>query len=71
MSTNTSGLLVTFKDDIDDETADELARLLRFIKGVIDVQPVPQNIDQTLGQMRADSEWRTKLVVMLREVTKR
>lgn len=67
MSTNNAGILVTFEDDISDEAVEELRRLLFWVKGVVGVQPVQNNIDVVLAQSRADHDWRMAIIALLKD----
>ena len=67
MSANVSGLLIVFSEDISEESARKLSDLLLWLDGVTDVKPVEGNVDQMLAQMRVDSEWRNRIIGLLKD----
>jgi len=67
MTDRHAGYLVTLAQDVREDDAEAIMTALRMVRGVTAVQPVTANVDQQIGQIRADGEWREKLFAFLRE----
>jgi cell division protein FtsX len=62
MTDRHSGFLVTLHRDIRDDDAAEVMELLRLIRGVADVRPVPADHSMALlTEIRRDLAWRKAL----------
>lgn len=55
------GLLVTFAKDVREDDAEAHINAIRMIKGVLDVQPVPSNIDLVISESRVRHELGEKI----------
>lgn len=67
MSDRISGFVVTLKDNVRLEEADELIRLIRLLKGVLDVHPNVAEWDSSLDEQRGKTKFKTKLMEFIRE----
>lgn len=55
------GLLVTFAKDVREDDAECHINAIRMIKGVLNVEPVPSNIDAHISEERVRHELHEKL----------
>lgn len=67
MTDHHAGYLITLTSNVREDDAETILSALRLIRGVADVQPVISNLDQQIGQVRADGEWRERLYRFLSE----
>lgn len=67
MSDHISGFVVTLKDNVRLEEADELIRLIRLLKGVLDVHPNVAEWDSSLDEQRGKTKFKEKLMGFIRE----
>lgn len=67
MTDRHAAYLVVLEEDIREDDAEAgVLTALRMVRGVRSVDPVMTDIDQQIGQARADSEWRGKILGLLR-----
>lgn len=67
MTARHAAYLVTLAEDMREDDAEETLTALRMIRGALAVQPVERNIDQQIGQVRADGDWRERIFKLLGE----
>lgn len=65
MTARHAAYLVTLAEDVREDDAEEILTALRMVRGVLAVQPVERDIDQQIGQVRADGEWRERIFKLL------
>lgn len=61
MTDRLKGFVVTLKDDIREDDAEEILTALSMVKGVIDVRPLVHTHDDHMARMRLELEFRQKL----------
>lgn len=67
MTDRHAAYLVVLEKNIREDDAEEgVLTALRMVRGVASVDPVMADIDQQIGQSRADIEWRDKILRLLR-----
>lgn len=71
MTDRHAGYLVTLADDVREDDAEAVINALRMVKGVVRVEPVPANIDQSIARTRRDSEWATRISEVAQELMRR
>ena len=67
MTDRHAGYLVTLAQDVREDDAEAILSALRMIRGVLAVQPVTADVDQQIGQVRADGKWMEKLFALARD----
>jgi hypothetical protein len=71
MTDRHAGYVVTLRDDIREDDAESTITALRMIQGVIGVEPIIDSDGKVqLAQMRADSEWRRRVIALLEQARK-
>lgn len=67
MTDRHAAYLVVLEENVrEDDAEDGVLTALRMVRGVLSVEPVVANIDQQIGQVRADSEWREKIFQLVK-----
>lgn len=56
MSDRLKGIVVTFKNDIKDEDAEDILTAIRMVKGVLSVKPLITNYEQHIAEERVRHE---------------
>jgi len=67
MSDRISGFIVTLKDNVRLEEADDLIKLIRLLKGVLDVHPNIAEWDSYIDERRGKIKFKEKLFDFLKE----
>ena len=67
MSNKISSFIVTLKQNICIEDAEEIASALKLINGVVDVRPQPATVGDLISEVRVRIELEKKLLKVLRE----
>lgn len=63
-----NGLLVTFNEAVSDEYAEHLIGAIRMMREVLDVSPVPSDINVHIATARAKQEISMKLFEVMKSV---
>ena len=66
MSDRYKGVVVTFTHGIKDEDADKIIHAIECLKGVLDVPPRVQNVDDHMNMTQAKNELRQKMWELLK-----
>lgn len=67
MTDRHAAYLVTLAEDIREDDVEEILSAVRMVRGVMAVQPVETNLDQQIGQVRADGAWRERIFKLLED----
>lgn len=61
MTTRLKGLLVTFEKDVREDDAECIINAIRLLKRVMEVKPIPNDIEQSIAEDRVRHELGQKL----------
>jgi hypothetical protein len=67
MTTRHKGFTVVLARDAREDDDDEIMTALRMVRGVLEVIPIESTHDDSIVRMRVDSEWRDRILEMLRK----
>jgi len=62
MTDRHAGYIVTLKEDMREDDAAKIISAISMVSGVLDVRPITSDISQTLGQARAEQDFKRKLI---------
>lgn len=65
MSKDVKGILVTFEKDVSEEMAEVLVQSIQMLKGVLDVSPVPTDMEDFIAYERARHDLKMALYEVL------
>lgn len=69
MTDRISSFVVVLDHDVREDDAQSTLNALRMIRGVVSVEPVVSDIQQTIAHARVDMEWRGRLIDFLQKPT--
>lgn len=65
MTTRLKGLLVIFEPDVREDDAECIINAIRLLKRVIDVKPIPNDIEQSIAESRVRQDLHMKLLKVI------
>lgn len=65
-----AGFVVTLAEGLHEDGVDGAVNALRHIRGVVDVQPVEDDVATMMARIRVDQEWRERLIKLMRSASR-